>query len=53
MKIAILTQTSLLNAPITIAEVEYATKHLNKNKASCPCDNLLLEYVIEYRSTYN
>ena len=36
-----------LNAPITIAEVEYAIKHLNKNKASCPCDNLLNEYFIE------
>ena len=36
-----------LNAPITIAEVEYAIKQLNKNKASCPCDNLLNEYFIE------
>ena len=36
-----------LNALITIAEVEYAIKHLNKNTASCPCDNLLNEYFIE------
>ncbi|XP_053405174.1 uncharacterized protein LOC128558910 [Mercenaria mercenaria] len=35
-----------LNIPITSVEVRDAVKRLNRNKASCPSDNLLNEYFI-------
>jgi hypothetical protein len=36
-----------LNIPISQTEVRDAIKNLNRNKASCPSDNLLNEYFIE------
>jgi hypothetical protein len=36
-----------LNIPITIEEVREAISRMNRNKSSCPVDNLLNEYFIE------
>lgn len=36
-----------LNVPITIKEVKDAIKNLKRNKAACPCDDILNEFFIE------